>query len=358
MINIAFPEWLAPSLVEEGRVPYLPLRQGEYAKAPPGPPLIDLARLRRDNPSVWSDSLEYSALYRDYCMEVTTLPDARVLCGRYVPLYSEVDAFFLDEAGQLVAVFSRTRHREKQGKSTRRMAARDVLSLRGSVLLADMVRSNDLEGLGRHIRRIDLGQFKAEVRYDSHPHLPAGAQLPKDPRDTAVIATSETHPDLVRRFGPEDIKQAAMIRVMQAVNRSLGEGTLLARALAPYAGGRPSMRLLPKNLAAALWLQFVEDVAADKGSNKCLVCGKWFRLDRHEDKVYCSDACRVTASRVRAKARELLEQNVPLTDIAKELDRAIDTLIGLISPKSGSFKVVRRQWKGGSRGAEEKPGQG
>lgn len=81
------------------------------------------------------------------------------------------------------------------------------------------------------------------------------------------------------------------------------------------------VRLVPKTLKAALWLQFAFAVCGEQEYRECMVCGKPFGIDRHnrvsKRKVYCSGSCRVKASRqnatLKATSRDKRKVNNPST---------------------------------------------
>jgi hypothetical protein len=236
----------------------------------------------------------------------------------------------LDKSGQPRSIFA-TDPTETVSQTT----VREVLALRHCVRLWQMVQANDQENLAKHIQRVDLGQLKVEVRYDSHPDLSPGEEPPPpDFRETSVIATLATHPDLVQQFGPKEIQEAATMHIDQVINRHL-KGQIDARILRSRQGNKRAVHLFPRNLLAALWVQFMESVLGDKKPKLCFVCRHWFQLKHHDDKVYCSDACKSKADRDRAKARAERKRRTPLKEIAEKLGYDVAVIKKWCSSKKG-----------------------
>jgi hypothetical protein len=79
-----------------------------------------------------------------------------------------------------------------------------------------------------------------------------------------------------------------------------GPGTRIEPDLTPtlvWAEGRLALRLTPRGLMHALWLQFFQHMTQGKGEIKsCDRCGAWFErgtgTDRGRKARFCSDACR------------------------------------------------------------------
>ena len=78
------------------------------------------------------------------------------------------------------------------------------------------------------------------------------------------------------------------------------EGTKIANleaSLATDASGTLHLRILPRNLLAALWLQLAQTLAGGIKIRACLHCGGWFECgpdtDRRLDAKFCSDEHRV-----------------------------------------------------------------
>lgn len=85
-----------------------------------------------------------------------------------------------------------------------------------------------------------------------------------------------------------------------------------------------TMKLEPKSLADAIWVQFLLGVIEQKEYRECEVCGKWFELApaiNRKSRTYCSNPCRNKALRRRmARAIELRGAGWTIMEIATELD--------------------------------------
>jgi hypothetical protein len=67
-----------------------------------------------------------------------------------------------------------------------------------------------------------------------------------------------------------------------------------------------SLKISPKNLLGALWLQMAEAIDKNYKHRKCPGCGKWLVASgKASTKMHCSDACRKRAERQRKKGKSL-----------------------------------------------------
>ncbi len=108
---------------------------------------------------------------------------------------------------------------------------------------------------------------------------------------------------------PKDRLLAAGTFVLQDMIRPklrehVGASILLAADLATGPPKRVPLvlRLVPKNLLGALWLQFAREVDAGTEYRKCLVCAKRFPISAEgfrRNKKLCSDRCRQKDFRAR-----------------------------------------------------------
>jgi hypothetical protein len=87
---------------------------------------------------------------------------------------------------------------------------------------------------------------------------------------------------------------------------------------------------VPKNLFAALCLQFALALAGDKNYQRCASCGKWFELlpgVNRADRQTCSQTCRTRLYRQRKeRALALHAQGQTARAIARELDANLDAV--------------------------------
>lgn len=170
--------------------------------------------------------------------------------------------------------------------------------VRYAVALWDRLQMNDREDLARYLRQEGLEQsFERE----------AG-----------------------RRTGPVWTGHAALYTMVAAQLTN----TLSAQPVWDADRQRLSLALVPANLFAALWLQFVNSVQGNIEYQKCAWCGKWFAIvppQVRSSRAYCSTACRSKAYRKRqADARKLAATGVSLEEIASRLETTVETARGWI----------------------------
>lgn len=196
---------------------------------------------------------------------------------------------------------------------------REIRKMRHMVDLWEMVRGNDVSGLGSVIRWYSEG-----VRYE---HQEA----------KIVIADTARRPERWARLRRDDVLTPALYLIHDTVADRIGKGGVSPTLLLEE-GPRLGLALVPNGLLGALWLQFANAVDGEMDYQHCAQCGKWFKLDpalARVDKRFCSVACRAKAYRRRqSKARELASKGVSVEEIAAELGSTPDTVRGWIIPTS------------------------
>jgi len=94
-----------------------------------------------------------------------------------------------------------------------------------------------------------------------------------------------------------------------------------------------SLRLLPDNLLAALWLQFAWAVSGNRDYHVCKKCGRWFEVSNLQSdhrtvrRLFCSDRCKSADYRDnKTKAQALRATGMSPKKIAEELDKSVETV--------------------------------
>jgi hypothetical protein len=188
----------------------------------------------------------------------------------------------------------------------------------------------------RHVRweRDEAGHMS--VIYDSHPGLPPTQAWADDGfmRVAEVIASDHFGGEALSRYEVGEVSQPARTFLCRLVNAAL-RGRVSPQ-LFPDEGMvganlpvMASLRLVPLNLYACLWLQFAQAMTSDKEQRQCVGCGEWFevrgkrvagRRRVRADKEYCRPACRLRAYREKQDhARRLRAAGKKVRDIAREL---------------------------------------
>jgi len=100
-----------------------------------------------------------------------------------------------------------------------------------------------------------------------------------------------------------------------------------------------SLRLVPSNLYACLWLQMAQAISSDKHQKECPACGQWFEVRAkgvRSDRLYCSEACRKRVHRERqAHACRLHAAGRKPKEIAQELGAEVALVKKWIANKNG-----------------------
>ena len=98
---------------------------------------------------------------------------------------------------------------------------------------------------------------------------------------------------------------------------------------------RLNLRIVPKNLMGAMWLQFARGIDANKDYRRCRACGDWFEISLEANRptrFFCKDACRYKFYRERiAAAQQLHSEGVSIEAIAERLDTDTASVEGWIA---------------------------
>ena len=84
-----------------------------------------------------------------------------------------------------------------------------------------------------------------------------------------------------------------------------------------------TLRLVPKHLLGAMWLQFAESITTTRDYTSCETCGKWIEVSTRQSgatkrRRYCCDRCRVQAHRKqKVEVLELAKTGMSPAEIAR-----------------------------------------
>jgi hypothetical protein len=121
------------------------------------------------------------------------------------------------------------------------------------------------------------------------------------PSELCEAADDEAMAGLVRLVGAEDPVNAALLYCAAEANEAMHD-TRLRLGTTKGSGVKLRVQVKSSCLWTALWLQFALAMAGDRRFQQCSGCDRWFELNpdvNRADKVWCSDACRVRATRRR-----------------------------------------------------------
>jgi hypothetical protein len=226
---------------------------------------------------------------------------------------------------------------------------REIVWLREAVRLWDMVREEDTGGLA------DVIKWEGDrVHYYPPPGVEQalGGERWRDVPDARLprlkergILGSAPNPDQLRRHARRgDVVVPALVFVQGLVNGQLRShvGTVLVW---DGARKRTVSQEWPRNLLAAAYLLFAQEMRSLRKPRRCPVCGRWYDLAsdasdsarlRRSDRETCSTACRSKAYRRRQeRARELHAAGKTAKQIARELGSELETVRGWISQRKG-----------------------
>lgn len=236
---------------------------------------------------------------------------------------------FANQYGSLVPTTRRLYHR----CSLRRW--KQLIAYMGFLVeLWDAAQSRNAEFLKRHVV-ITNGKMKwpkpmSIVRFRRMRSDPLEYEFPGPLTDLNVVNAALYLVNIGVALGFEESDQGN--RLQMRVNWS------------PKAGLQ--LRLHPRDLMTAIWLQFALAVTGDKQYRACDACGKSYEIapdTARTNKVFCSNRCKVRAYRDRkAKAVAMRLAGSTPRQIAKALDSDVATVSGWIQQGTSHAKNKTR----------------
>jgi hypothetical protein len=267
--------------------------------------------------------LEFSGLFLVFGDTEPTLDGIRQFAARFGPLL---------RPGQCGPA---TTAKDQQGRTVRLLTGEplELWQLQISALahacgLWHALQLGDADGLAAHVLRRKDAAGRDEVYYASHPGLEDGAVTPSGHvAAEEVIASPTFHPERLAR--PGDLAVPALAYIQAKINARLA-GQVSPRLVWDAERNRSTLRLVPDSLLGALWLEFGEAVAGDKGFRRCDQCDLWFELGvpgGRRSRLFCSGACRTRSHRARReKALEFHRQGKGAKEIAKATATGLTTV--------------------------------
>jgi hypothetical protein len=210
---------------------------------------------------------------------------------------------------------------------------REIRTMRFANMIWEMLGERDSDDLVGHFiawRKDAAGP--SAVQFDSHARLAQGKSPPApEVRIVEPIVTREESEWFARCLKGGSVL-LARLGLERLVNRRL-EGQLCATfALDP--SGQMGLRVLPKNLLQAIWLQFGLAVSEDRKYRQCAVCQTWFELSpelARTNRRFCSIKCKNREYRNRQEqARQLHGEGMEPREIAKKLETTVAVVKGWI----------------------------
>ena len=113
---------------------------------------------------------------------------------------------------------------------------------------------------------------------------------------------------IIGQTPPRNSSEAAYHYICNVVNKNLNDSLITEISANPTNTGT-DMTVHPKDLISALWLQLAHVVSRNQEFKQCAACSTFFEVKskkRKNEKIYCSDRCRV---RVAARKRRDKEKN-------------------------------------------------
>jgi endogenous inhibitor of DNA gyrase (YacG/DUF329 family) len=200
---------------------------------------------------------------------------------------------------------------------TREFWMRSIPDMHRAVNLWRMVNTLDTAGLAQLLKWVEKGGRARWGYWEDHPGVGFFSQ--------AVLPAKGIPNE------PGDIVTPARLLVQRWINERLSKHTS-PLLLWNTDTGTQVIRIAPKNLLGAMWLQFARAVAGEASYRPCKACGKWITIstENHgyrKNREFCSAACRQKDHRARVKeARQLRAEGRTAREIAKHFDTTTRTI--------------------------------
>jgi hypothetical protein len=302
----------------------------------PDPLLLELADPRLADRRLYEPFEENPALYREFAKVEPTQEGVIAFADNWGPLFGWEG--FADPA-------------QPTGRQAEMLSAwrRAVSEMRSAVELWDVLRGGTPEKrlgfLQARVVRVQGPDGSVTLYYDTHADLSPDT---KEVGDGYMRVRMPVGGDL---FGDEgspsgrvELSRPARVFLCRLASRALRgqvspvlipDPGKIIKILVPVMA---SIRLVPGNLVAALWLQFAYAMSSDKEQRLCPSCGEWFQLEKgkRSDRAYCTDACRKKVYRQRRqRAHQLHAAGKKVKEIAQELKADVASVKKWISDKKG-----------------------
>jgi hypothetical protein len=256
----------------------------------------------------------------------------------------EALAFALSEEGQKLMIkdFSTGILGPNRGISgeSLEMWEQSIRHMRFALTLWEAIRSKDVGQLRRFILFQEGSGQAGGFIYRSREEVGDGYE-------TGVIdETAHDIPTDARALlKPRNVIHLALVVVQTLANKQLwthagpcllyGPPTLRDGLRAEeLPQNRLHLRIVPKNLLGAIWLQYARGIDGNKDYRRCRACGKWFEISLEANRptrFFCEDACRYKVYRERiAAAQKLHFEGVSIEVIAQHLETDTATVEGWI----------------------------
>jgi len=161
----------------------------------------------------------------------------------------------------------------------------DTLSMKSAVLVWEGIKSGNSEFLKTIIAKRD-GKFIVKI-YDAII------------KDNVVSSTYVQTP-------PRNYFEAAYHHISNVVNANLKD-SLVTEIIVNQTNTGTDMSVRPTDLLSALWLQMAHAVSRNLEFKQCVACSTFFEVKskkRKNEKIYCSDRCRVRVAARKRREKE------------------------------------------------------
>jgi hypothetical protein len=209
--------------------------------------------------------------------------------------------------------------------------------MRFALTLWDAIRSKDVGRLRRFILFQEGSDRTCGFVYRSSEEVGDGYEI------ALIDERAHDIPVEARALAvPANVTHLARVVVQKLVNEQLWSHTGPSLLFESRKKDNLNLRIVPKNLMGAMWLQFARGIDGNKDYHRCRTCGKWFEISLEANRptrLFCKDACRYKFYRERiAAAQKLHLEGVSIEAIAQHLETDTATVEGWIvrpAPRKG-----------------------
>ncbi len=148
-----------------------------------------------------------------------------------------------------------------------------------------------------------------------------------------VITSGDYREQFFGQLKIGELARPAADFVRERVNEKLENLGVTSRLLWEPRYRKQTVHVVPKTLAAAMWLQFAKAIEGNKRYQQCEQCNRWFEVaaEKREGAKFCQNACRSKAYREKQKtAKALRTQGLSVEQIAERVDSDAKTIEGWV----------------------------
>ncbi len=265
--------------------------------------------------------IEFNGLFYDFAHTATTKEAIKAFADKYGALEDSRTAVFVKDDNDLKDIHSsyvlataRLNNRANDTNSIDQWIEESLL-MNQVVNLWQLAQKNSNK-LNVNIEWVNDKNLLFKKVYVYNPERLGKINLlvssEADPKTTNNIKTStgaytsiSISPELMSYLGNRKLQRPALYLIQYILNDKINQ-RINPELSFDDNGRKLNFSIVPKTLIGALWLQCAQAISGNKEYSTCKTCSSWFELAPHvknKGKIYCSDACKSKAWRLKKRGK-------------------------------------------------------